>query len=145
MLCALSKTVCRYEKHVWLRASIVAYMCAAGCSSSREERFPVMGTVTFDGQPVPEGYITLKPQEDGIAVDAGKIVNGQFEFEAKVGAKRVVIEASRPGPIDPEMGVPTPVPYIPAKYNTKSTLAAEVKPGSDNRFDFPLTSDAKSR
>jgi hypothetical protein len=34
-------------------------------------------------------------------------------------------------------------PRIPAHYNTASALKIEVKPGEDNVFDFPLTSETK--
>jgi hypothetical protein len=30
--------------------------------------------------------------------------------------------------------------YIPAEFNTQSTLSAEVKAEGDNKFDFPLKS-----
>jgi hypothetical protein len=30
---------------------------------------------------------------------------------------------------------------LPAKYNAKTTLKAEVKAGEANKFDFPLTSN----
>ena len=40
---------------------------------------------------------------------------------------------------DPAMGAVPRHDYIPARYNTQTTLSADVKKGTENRFDYPLT------
>jgi hypothetical protein len=114
---------------------------SSGCGSGRDNTIPVSGNVTFDGVPVADGYIVLKPIDGATASDAGKIVAGKYEFSAAPGAKRVEIDASRPGPIDPETGTPNPVQYIPPQYNNRSKLRVEVTGGGENRFDFDLRKD----
>jgi hypothetical protein len=96
--------------------------------------------VTFDGQPLPEGDILFHAAGNDVASDAGKIQNGQFKFRAKAGPKRVEILAARevPGSMNPVMG-PLRENYIPAQYNTATTLTADVKEKGPNQFDYPLS------
>src|SRR5690242_9393536 len=83
-----------------------------GCSGNGPELIPITGTVTFDGQPIPTGNITLMAADGKIAPDAGNILNGQFTFSAKAGLKRVEIQAERLGAPDPEMKSPNRFQYI---------------------------------
>jgi hypothetical protein len=110
-----------------------------GCGPSGSEKYTVTGTVTFDGQPVPDGHIIFAPTEPGSAPDAGKIIQGKFELTATAGKKRVEIHASREsGPIDPVMGAVPRVPYIPARYNSASVLTAEVTKQGPRHLQFDL-------
>lgn len=116
---------------------------APGCGPSGPKTYPVSGTVTFDGQPLPTGFISFTPVEGDIAPDAGKVTDGKFEFRAQAGKKRVEINANRQAvgaKIDPAMGAVPSEQYLPAEYNTKTVLTAEVKPDGENRFEFPLKS-----
>ena len=110
-----------------------------GCGSG-DGKAKISGTVSFDGQPIPEGYITFTPQGTG-APDAGQNKDGKFTLRAIPGKHRIQVEASRPkGPIIPSMGVALREEYIPARYNSESTLSEEVKSGGNNVFEFNLTS-----
>ena len=60
------------------------------------------------------------------------------------GPKRVEITATRESPTPAADGLPNYVSYIPAAYNSQSTLTAEVKPGGDNTFTFDLKSQGTS-
>jgi hypothetical protein len=111
---------------------------SVGCGSSGVVALPISGTVTFGGNPVADGYIVLKSLDGDVASDAGKILDGKFQFQAKPGTKRVEIDASQPGPIDSETGTPIPVSSIPVRYNTNSNLTVEVRVGGTNHFDFDL-------
>ena len=122
---------------------LLLMVLVAGCGPSGPQRYPVSGTVTFDGQPVADGFITFTPEGDDLAPDADKITDGKFEFEAQAGRKRVEILANRQptgGQIDPVMNAVPLEQYIPPQYNSESTLSIEVKPDGENHFDFPLTS-----
>jgi hypothetical protein len=122
-------------------ALLLLAIAPLGCGGSGPETYPVSGTVTFDGQPVPDGDILFVPADGKGLPDPGKIENGEFSFDAKPGPKRVEIEASRQtGPVDTSMGMAPRQPYIPACYNTETTLTAEVTPDGPNEFDFPLKS-----
>ena len=127
-------------------ALLLAILLAAGCGSDEVQRYPVSGTVTFDGQPVPDGHIIFASPGGETTPDAGPIVDGQYAFDVQSGAKRVEIQASRevPGaPVDPAMGMAPRQEYIPPRYNTQSTLRAEVKPDGENEFNFELKSNSQ--
>lgn len=115
----------------------------AGCGDSGPATYPVSGTVTFNGQPVPVGYIVLSPIDGKVAPDASEVIDGKFKFRARPGAKRVEITATKQtGSVDAVMNTAESLPYIPARYNTQTELSAEVAP-EDNHFDFVLCGDGK--
>ncbi|NLF73736.1 MAG: hypothetical protein GX575_32275 [Candidatus Anammoximicrobium sp.] len=122
----------------------VVLLILSGCGGGGPAEYSVTGTVTFDGQPVEKGEIRFLPAEPGGAAYAGAIVNGTFECKVTEGAKRVEISATREDPTPAPDGLPNYVSYIPAVYNTESTLKAEVKSSDGNTFTFDLKSqDAK--
>ncbi|WP_207398547.1 hypothetical protein [Bremerella alba] len=73
-------------------------------------------------------------------MDALDIVDGKFSGEVEPGERRIEISAFRPA----QGGTPGMDPgeenYIPAKYNTKSTLTANVAEGQANEFNFDVSS-----
>jgi hypothetical protein len=123
---------------------LVVLSCTiAGCGPTGPKLYPVKGTVTWNGEPLPEGDIIFTPATPGDVEDAGKVVGGKFAFEARPGAKKVKITANRSeGPVDPQMGLAPRVQYIPPKYSSaeKTTLTAEVTETGKNEFEFTLTS-----
>jgi hypothetical protein len=99
----------------------------------------VSGTVAFDGKPMPDGYVIFTPEGGGTPA-AGPISDGKFSFMASPGNHRVEIEASQfVGPKNPIMGLQPREQYVPARYNSASTLQREVTQDS-NAFDFSLSS-----
>lgn len=130
-----------------LALAIFAPFLMTGCSSAPEgpDMYPVTGTVSFDGTAVAEGRIQFRKAEGDQKAFAGDIKDGKYTLEAEVGKMTVEITASRPSgkfdnsnPDDP----PQPIGemYIPEKYNSATTLTAEVKPSPDNAIPFELTS-----
>ena len=121
---------------------IVAVGCGQGTAAY--EGVPVKGTVTLDGKPLDEGEIQFKTVATG-ALDTIPIQAGQFSGTAQAGQKRVEIFAFKTA-APPPSTVPGPPPevqktnYLPARYNTASTLSAEVKSAGPNEFKFEVTS-----
>jgi hypothetical protein len=118
-----------------------AGLLALGCGEAGPKTYAVSGTVTLDGRPLEEGDIYFYPLDPNLSADAGKIKGGRFAFRAKAGHIRVEIQAHRvvPGKKTP-MGGPEREQFLPARYNTESTLAREVLVQGDNRFEFVLES-----
>jgi hypothetical protein len=118
---------------------------ASGCPQPEgPPTYPVSGEVTFDGKPVAEGQIIFEPAEsDGTRPAAGPISEGKFRFEIEPGSKRVKVVAEREvGDVDPVMGARRRENYIPAKYNEKSELTAEVTTDEEqNIYSFPMQSN----
>lgn len=127
-----------------LAARETALLLILGCSSG-PKTYQVIGTVTLDGRPLPEGDIHFLSVDGRYGPEPGKLKDGRYELWAKAGKKRVEISASRilPGGAKGAGGEPVPEEYIPERYNVQSTLTAEVTPDGANRFDFPLQSHKK--
>lgn len=136
-------------------ALVFCSLTVCGCfggSAENIERAAISGTVTYDGKPLPEGSIQFVPDTDssgkplrGKAVQA-MISDGAYRLEADrgatVGMNQVLINASKKtGKFQESDGQKTEIlkQYLPAKYNTSSTLKYEVKSG-ENTADFALES-----
>ena len=134
---------------MYLPISLLAALTAitlAGCGPSGLDLEPVTGTVTFDGQPIPEGRIQFRAVDGDQRAFSGLITNGQYEIEAQPGRMIVEVRASRiiPGKYDesnPDEKAPVGEMYIPARYNSQTELTAEVPAGGIQQLNFALTSD----
>lgn len=126
-------------------AALPLLVLAAGGCGSGNGKAVVSGKITFDGSPMPDGYVIFTPDGGGTP-DAGPILDGKFSFPAMPGTHRVEIEASRfVGPKNPIMGLQAREQYVPARYNSASTLRREVKSEDTNEFEFNLTSKEESK
>jgi len=116
-----------------------ALLITAGCEPAGPKDYPVSGTVTWNGQPLPEGDVLFTAAQGIETPDPGKVVDGKFTFRAKEGQKKVEIRATREeGAPDSVMGAPMRRQYLPARYNDATTLTAEVTPAGPNEFRFEL-------
>jgi len=113
----------------------------AGCGGSSKESPPVAvsGTVNVDGKPLDDGTITLLG-DAGTPPDSIDVKDGKFEGKAKPGKKKVEIRQWKIGKKPDMPGAdlePTKENILPAKYNTNTTLTAEVTSGGidPNTFD----------
>lgn len=127
---------------------VVVSLLSAGCGGAPEgpALYTVTGTVTLDGEPIEEGRIQFREQEGDRRAFSGQIVNGEYSLEAEAGGMDVQIYASRivPGKFDtsnPDDPQPVGEMYIPEKYNSRTTLTAEVSAAGDNEIPFELTSE----
>lgn len=119
---------------------------AAGCGSSEPRRNPISGTVQFKGQPVQKGTINFRSEPDGKFVATGEIADGKYTIPQQSGlpAGKYSVAITYP---DPKVPAPRPdeAPgewkpvreMLPAKYNDKTELKADIKDGpNDVSFDL---------
>ncbi len=134
--------------HIHYATALLALLAMAGttgCGSSGggPKQYPVSGTVKFDGKPVESGQILFRAVAGDKRGYGGAITNGNYEMTAETGKMTVQITASRiiPGKFDetsnPGSKEPVGEMYIPARYNTKTELTAEVQ-AKKNSIDFDL-------
>ncbi len=118
----------------------VLLLASFGCDSG-PSLYEITGKVSFDGVPVAKGDITLRPEKPSIAPQGAMIKDGSFQMKASEGKYKVEIISTRvvPGKKGP-MGEDAIEEFIPQKYNTKTTLGAEVKTTGKNELIFELTS-----
>ncbi|MFL5328905.1 MAG: hypothetical protein ACJ8C4_08305 [Gemmataceae bacterium] len=78
----------RIERRAQLRTAGLLMLIAAGFGTVVSSGFSLVqwssksilsGTVTYEGRPIANGYITLTPKDDG-PVTSARIVNGQYEI-----------------------------------------------------------------
>jgi len=126
--------------------------CLAGCGEQGPQRAAVNGSVSFDGNLIPDGQIAFIPTAETKGPSAAGIIkDGKYAIEVSkgsaIGKHRVEIRAERKtGRIysaedtERNMGaVEDFEPYIPVKYNRESTLTVDISPGDNNDVDFDLT------
>jgi hypothetical protein len=135
---------------VW-KVAIVALVVAgaAGCGGG-PDRLGVAGQVTLDGQPLPDGEIVFRPTAttQGPSV-AGSIENGAYDIADErgpvAGSYAVTITAERKtgrkikADILGNATTDQYEQYLPARYNDKTELTAEIAESRDD-LDFELTS-----
>lgn len=132
-----------------MRRIVTIILCAVmatviGCGGAKGPRkYRVKGTVTFDGETIDKGYIIFQPKALDDKAEGGEIVDGMFEVIAMPGDKKVEITGTKSHfektPKGDEIEVEQN--YIPARYNAKSILTAEVtEDAKSNDFEFELKS-----
>ncbi len=131
-------------RHIWRLGLGMACLVLLGCGqrATVDKAYPVSGTVTLDGSPMPDGEIRFWAVEKG-DFQTVPIKDGKFKGEAKAGKRKVEICAFRMGQDKVMSGLKvegTRENIIPAKYNTQSKLTAEVKADGPNEFKFEITS-----
>jgi len=101
----------------------------AGCTGKKVEKMvAVSGTVKLDGKPLDDGTITFVG-DPGTQPHNLTITNGAFNGEVRVGKVKVEIRAyeTKKAPATATGGATeTKDNYLPEKFNTKTTLTAEV-------------------
>jgi hypothetical protein len=140
----------------WRTATLAAGLSfLAGCSSGDVgdglAREAVSGAVTLDGRPLDSASITFIPVDPNApGGTSGEIQAGSYKIGSDrgpvAGSYKVAIATVPPSaagsepPPPGEAPKPKPDP-IPARYNAKTTLTADIKAGGPNILDFAL--DAK--
>ena len=101
------------------------------------------GTITYDGNSLAEGAISFHPLDDQVAPEGGLIRDGGFQIRSRPGRYRVEIYASRPkvGAAELTPGMTPTEQFIPARYNSESSLEVEVLTQGPNRFSFELEAE----
>jgi hypothetical protein len=121
---------------------LAALVALAGCEGGPEVG-EVTGTVTVDGQtPPPGSSITFVPTDGKSPTAGASIEGGRYAAKVPVGAARVEIRVPRPagkpragagGPDGPGPGGDIIEESLPPRYNEKTELTFDVKPGRNEK------------
>ena len=125
--------MCR--RHPFLAIALIAMF---GCSQEAPT-YRVTGSVTWNGEPIPNGVINFIAADDAVAPDTAKIVAGRYDARVKAGRKKIEIYADREKKLDTVMNQGEREAYIPPKFNAQSKITREVTPRGENHFDFSLS------
>jgi hypothetical protein len=132
----------------WALTLLFAVMLA-GCGRDPNAPQPVTGMVFFKGEPLDQGAIQFMPVDEGPTESGSGVENGAFSIPEENGLvpgkyKVAVFSYDKSGAkVQSEdiPGDPGAVQFkerIPAKYNTKTELTAEVASGGENNFEFRI-------
>ncbi|MDG3002533.1 hypothetical protein [Paludisphaera mucosa] len=132
-----------------LPAALFACLGLAGCGEGGPSRLPVSGKVSLDGKPLTTGKVTFVPL-DGTTASVAEIRDGAFQADRSAGpspgryqVEIIAVEPTGkkvPNPDVPGSTIDEERDLVPARYNVKSELTAEVKPDADNAYEFALSS-----
>jgi hypothetical protein len=131
---------------IGVRLSSVLLLCVvglvAGCGGEKgAKKYDVSGTASFDGVPIEKGSISFVPRDTTKAPEGTTIENGKFKFQSPPGAMNVEIRGSRPAAVQDEPLMGTKYEdFVPAEFNSSTTLKAEVTTSGPNTFTFDLKS-----
>jgi hypothetical protein len=126
-------------------------VAAGGCRDPRDPNTTwISGYVTCDGQPIAAGDVVFEPKNASIAPAACKIKDGTFQMKVPKGDHIVRLYAFRDMPLPPEKRPKTQpewlppivsetVQYLPDRYNSSTTVEAQVEKSGDT-FTFDLDS-----
>jgi len=127
---------------------IVGFLVVCGGCGSSSGRRAVKGTVTYQGKPLENGTITFQTTTTPPVMAGGSVIqDGKYDISAEKGLEpgtyRVLISAAGPPakqtPAERAAGAsPHASELIPARYNTETTLTAEIKAGASDPVDFKL-------
>jgi hypothetical protein len=119
-----------------------------GCGGGPQNE-AVSGKVTWKGQPLDQGRMEFVPADKGLSV-AAAIQDGRYDvprkpglapgsYQVRIFSRESPLRRGNPdAPSDIELIDRKAKERIPAKYNVKTELKAEVKKGGGNTFDFDL-------
>lgn len=117
--------------------------CLSGCGR-RDGLTEINGTVTYDGQPVQKGTISLLPTDGRGPTAAAVITGGKYSVKIAPGPKQIKIQGfkvtgqERYKPNDPTSPmVDIQEQILPERYNAKSDLTRDIASGGGT-LDFAL-------
>jgi hypothetical protein len=139
----------------WCFWAIVAVVgaCIAGCGhqtgpTAGVKTYPVTGTVTYQGKPLPEATVMFRSTDGQYTASGRTDLEGKYRLTtaspgdgAPAGEYRVAIIAIEAPPADEEEKPgPPPKSLIPTKYNQPETSGlTAVVAEKENVIDFNLT------
>ena len=129
---------------VGLAASVAMLACGCGKPSHFPDLGDVTGTVTLDGRPFAKVNVTFEPgagRPSFGVTDAQGRYTLQFVggYDGAIVGRHTVRIGTEGYVLGPDGTSELVAESVPAVYNTQSTLAADVKPGT-NQCDYELSS-----
>jgi len=125
---------------------VLVMIAAVGCSDNGPKRYGVTGKVTYKTQPVAQGTIQFLPEDEKTPSMATAVIEkGEYTIPTgglAIGKYRIIISSGDPKQkaeeAAPGMSGPPAKELLPAKYNAKTTLKAEIKDIDPNVIPFDL-------
>jgi hypothetical protein len=127
---------------VWRRAVLIVVLAAVGAGLAGgcgPGTATVGGSVTVDGQPLEKGTISYVPADGPGTPAQAAVENGRYDLRTAPGKKLVQISAPAVVGKRKEYNAPdaplveVTAERLPERYNSKTELTFEVKPGGNTK------------
>src|SRR5262249_48986593 len=115
---------------------VVGLFLFAALSGCGDGKTTVSGTVALDGQPVADATITFVKTEGDLVREGASIKDGRFQVRVPPGKYRIELDGRKvigkirqKGSYGQDEEVEQTANLFPEKFNSKSELTEEIKPG----------------
>lgn len=133
----------------WAVVIFAMALTAVGCGPENPlGRLPISGTVTFEGEPLDQGFIEFSPTENNPNIASGdRVENGRFQIPAHLGLTpgtylvRISSAEETGEVVEPEFpgaATSTARERIPPEYNIESDQRITVTAEGPNTFQFDI-------
>ena len=122
------------------RTSILALAIAVltlSCDSA-PRKYRVVGSVSWQGQPIADGNINFLPEDGTVHPVTAKIVDGRYDALVPAGKMKVEIFADRDLGYSEAMHQNVKTRLIPEEFNSLSKLEVDVQSNDTNEASFLL-------
>jgi hypothetical protein len=117
---------------------ILVLVCMASLVGCGDGKSSVTGTVTLDNQPVASGAIAFVKSEGELAREGAVIKDGSFQahlppgkYKLELNSQKVVGKRKQKAFDGTEEEVELTEELFPERYNRKTELSQEIKPGAN--------------
>lgn len=131
---------------------IVLLISTVGCggnASATPETFNVTGKVTYEGQPVGEGFVQVQDSTSGRSAQGAIAADGTFSLQAPAGTYQVAVV---PPTVEVDLGPDSPpseefkaMENIPDAYRTFNSGVSVTVSGDMDNADIAMTKQAKKK
>ena len=139
-----------YLKNCVVLGACLSVLACLGCAPTGPDIESVEGTVTLDGEPLPNASVVFVPENGR---PAGAMTDDQGHYvltfsEGRQGAmlgkhKVQISTATDPSETPSGEAIPAVPETIPSKYNAQTELEFTVEAGKKNTADFDLESEGE--
>jgi len=139
------------RKFLPMSTALLLLSVVVGCSGAKKDEVEVTGSVTIDGQPVPQGVVQFVAKDGQTPTGGGVIKDGKYVAKVPPGEKTVLVLGTKvvgQEPESPDMPGSAMRDVIetvtPPQYNAEhlTPLKATIT-DSQAGVDFKLTKDGK--
>src|SRR5689334_13406338 len=116
--------------------ALLVCLSALGCGDPRLYR--VVGSVSWKGEAVADGYINFLPEDGNVHPVTAKIANGKYDARVPAGKMKVEVWADKDLGYSEAMHQNVKTRLIPEEYNSLTKLSFDVQPNDNNVADFAL-------
>jgi hypothetical protein len=139
------------RKLLAISTALLVLGVVVGCSGAKKDEVEVTGSVTIDGEPIPQGVVQFVAADGQTPTGGGVIKDGKYQAKVPPGEKKVLVLGTKvvgqepEYPDDPKSTMRDKLETVtPPQYNaTHLTPLKATITNAPQTIDFKLTKDGK--